>query len=132
MPLIDEPQDLLLDDANDLVIEDGDLVFVRGIDAVKQACRIAMQMFRGEWFLDLDAGLPYWEQILGRKPAGGIEVAQLLIRNELRRVRGVVEVTRLDVSFTGATRRLSARWQVRTFFGETDVDTIVIATGEYA
>ena len=63
-PLENEPRDLLLDITNDLVIESDDFVFARGIDAVTQSCRIALQMFEEEWFLDLDVGIPYWQNIL--------------------------------------------------------------------
>jgi hypothetical protein len=90
MPLLTDPIDLLLDDNNDLVFRDGDLVFSTGIEAVVQACRIVMQMFRGEWFLNLDAGLPYWESILGQKPAVAIQAATMYIRRELELVDGVV------------------------------------------
>jgi hypothetical protein len=76
-PLTDEPRDLLLDSSNDLVIENGDFVFARGIDAVAQSCRIALQMFEGEWFLDQSVGIPYWQQILGFKPAIAMRAAHV-------------------------------------------------------
>lgn len=124
MPLLTDPIDLLLDDDNDLVIEDGDLKFSKGIDAVVQQCRIALQMFQGEWFLDLDAGIPYWQSILGHKPKVAIEAARIFMRGELERVDGVDEVTKLDIVYGGATRTLTVTWQVSTVFGETPADEI--------
>jgi hypothetical protein len=131
MPLLTDPIDLLLDDNNDLVFRDGDLVFSTGIEAVVQACRIVMQMFRGEWFLNLDAGLPYWESILGQKPAVAIQAATMYIRRELELVDGVVDVTKLEVTYVRETRMLKVEWQVDTEFGETPSDTIElrVATG---
>jgi len=123
LPLVDEPRDLLLDADGDLVITT-DLQWTYGIDAVVQSCRIALQMFQGEWFLDLDAGIPYWDQILGQKPAIAIAVARDEFRRELLTVSGVLEVIRLDVTFNGATRALTVVWQVRTALGETPVDTL--------
>ncbi len=125
MPLIDAPRDLLLDADNDIVVTT-DLQFTRGIPAVVQSCRIALQMFKGEWFLDLDAGIPYFEEILGAKPAIGAEVARQEFLRELLLVEGVVEVTRLAIAFDPATRALTVRWQVRTEFGETPIDTLTI------
>lgn len=131
MPLETDPIDLLLDDDNDLVFENGDLVFSKGLDAIVQQCRIAMQMFQGEWFLNLDAGLPYWESILGQKPSVAIQAAQIFVRRELELIDGVVDILKLDVSYTRETRVLSVTWQVDTEFGETPADVIElrVATG---
>jgi hypothetical protein len=124
MPLITDPIDLKLDANNELVIENGDLVFTRGIEAVVQQCRIALQMFQGEWFLNLDVGIPYWEKILGEKPKTAIEAARIFFRRELQLVDGVEKVTRLDVTYTGSTRTLTVTWQVSTVFGDTPADVI--------
>lgn len=126
MPLLTDPIDLLVDENNDLVFKDGDLVFSTGIDAVVQACRIAIQMFMGEWFLNLDAGLPYWESILGQKPAVAIQAATIYVRRELELVDGVVAVTKLEVTYVRETRTLKVEWQVDTEFGETPSDTIAL------
>lgn len=125
MPLIDAPRDLLLDLDNDLVVTT-DLQFTRGIPAIVQSCRIALQMFKGEWFLDLDAGIPYFEDILGAKPTIGAAVARQEFLRELQLVEGVVEVTRLNITFEPTTRTLTVRWQVQTAFGETPIDTLTI------
>lgn len=128
-PLTNEPRDLKLDDNNDLVFEDGDLVFTRGIDAVVQSCRIALQMFQEEWFLDLDAGLPYWQNILGFKPSVAIAAARIFVARELRLVEGVLEILKLDVTYDGSLRTLLITWQVSTELGDTPVDTIALETG---
>lgn len=127
-PLADEPRDLKLDPlTNDLVIG-SDLEWIRGIDAVVQSCRIALRMFQGEWFLNLDAGIPYWDQILGQKPAISIAIARDEFRRELLTVNGVLEVIRMDVTFDGSTRTLSVSWQARTALGETPIDTLTLNT----
>lgn len=125
MPLLlTDPIDLKLDNNNDLVIENGDLVFTRGIPAIVQQCRIRLQMFQGEWFLNLDAGIPYWQSILGEKPATAIEAARIFFRRELLTVDGVKQITKLDITYTGITRTLNVTWQVKTIFGDTPEDVI--------
>src|SRR5687768_16017759 len=104
MPLETDPIDLLDDDDNKIVFENGDLVFSTGIQAIVQQCRIAMQMFQGEWFLNLDAGLPYWESILGQKPTTAMQAAQIYVRRELELVDGVVEVLKLETIYVRETR----------------------------
>jgi len=127
-PLTDEPRDLLLDSSNDLVIENGDFVFARGIDAVAQSCRIALQMFEGEWFLDQSVGIPYWQQILGFKPAIAMRAARLAFTSELRAVSGVLDVVQMDITYDNVLRSMSVTWQVRTALGDTPPDTIALAT----
>jgi hypothetical protein len=126
MPLLTDPIDLKLDENNNLVFENGDLVFTTGIDAVVQQCRIAMQMFQEEWFLNLDAGLPYWQSILGQKPAVALQAAQIYIRRELLLVDGVLDILKLEVTYERTTRTLKVSWQVDTEFGETPTDQIAL------
>lgn len=122
MPLIDEPRDWLLDKNNDLVI-DADLQWTTGIQAVVQECQIALQMFEGEWFLNLDAGMPYWDEILGQKPAAALVVARSQMHEELLSIDGVVDVLVLEVTYE-KTRMMRIKWQVLTEFGETPIDTL--------
>ena len=127
-PLTNGPRDLLLDENNDLVVTT-DLQFSRGITAVTQSCRIALQLFQDEWFLDMDAGLPYWQSILAQKPTVAIAAARIFIARELRLVEGVLDILKLIVSYDGANRKLIVEWQVSTGLGDTPVDTIALAIG---
>lgn len=122
--LITDPIDLLLDDDNNLVIENGDLKFSRGIPAIVQQCRIGLQMFRDEWFLNLDVGIPYWQNILGFKPATAMAAAKIFFARELNAVEGVRSIRKLNVSYGGVSRQLTVDWQVDTIFGDTPVDEI--------
>lgn len=126
-PLATELRDLLLGTDNDIVITT-DLQFSKGIQAVVQSCRIALQMFAEEWFLDLEAGIRYWQDILGKKPAVAIAAAKSEFRRELSQVEGVLRVLRLDVQLT-SSRTMTVTWQVETALGETPVDTIALAVG---
>src|SRR4051794_5630296 len=110
LPLLDEPRDLKLGDDNDLVIFGGDLLLARGVDAVAQECRIAVQMFAEEWFLDLDAGIPYLQDILAHTARGIQLVAKREYRDELLKVDGVLEIVRLDAVFDDTTRTLTITW----------------------
>lgn len=127
-PLPNNPRDLLLGPDNDLVIG-SDAQWTYGVDAVAQSCRIALQMFEGEWFLDLGVGIPYWDEILGKKPELAIPAATAAFRDELLAVDGVLSVVRLNVEYVGQTRTMSVTWQVSTALGNTPVDTIALAIG---
>ena len=112
--LATDPIDLLLDSDGDMVV-DSDLHFSTGAEAVAQGIRIRLQMFKGEWFLDLDTGVPYWDDLLGAKYN---EVrARAAFRDAIVSAPGVDELITLKVTFDGATRTLAVSWEVRCAFG---------------
>lgn len=129
-PLATDVVDLLLGRDNDLVFADGDFQFVRGVDGVAQLCRIAVQMFAGEWFLDLDLGIPYWDLILGQNPDVADLAARASFREALLGVPGVLRIIFLDVNFDGDTRQLTVSWQVSTAVGDTSSDTLSFEGGQ--
>jgi hypothetical protein len=132
VPLVNDPIDLLLDTDGDIVVSGGDVVFATGIEAVVQRLRRRLNLFRGEWFLDLDEGVPWVatdlvsesEAILGGKYS---ELkARTALRTAILSSPGVVELTALDVSFVSQTRTLVVSFRVRTEFGDTDTQTLEI------
>lgn len=126
-----DPIDLLLDADGDVVIG-SDLEWSRGLAGVAQGIRIALQMFKGEWFLDLDEGVPYLERegvpaeeaLLG----GRFNEARALsyFRSAIGRAPGVNKITALTIEFDGTTRIMVVRWTVRTTFGDSDPDFLVL------
>ncbi len=131
MPLlVTDPIDLLLDANGDLDFSSGGPVFSSGIDGVAQAIRIRLLMVAGEWFLNLDAGMPYYERpgipatkaILAQKFNPG-RVTRIF-RDELLDTPGVKSVETLTVAFDGRTRTLSVAWTVTTDFGDSVSDSL--------
>jgi hypothetical protein len=119
-----DPRDLLLDRQNDLVFENGDFKWSSGIPGVMQECRIKMQMFEGEWFLNLEAGIPYWTEILGQRPDIAITAAAAAFNDALLSTEDVKDVTKMSVIQEPGTRRLLVQWSVRCKFGNTPTDTL--------
>lgn len=109
-----QPIDLLLDTDGDLVLTSG-LEFSTGINAVAQGIRIRIQTFKGEWFLDLDHGVPYYQDLLGQK-FNEIK-ARAAFREAILSAPGVDELTELEVSFDAQNRELTVSWEVTTSFG---------------
>lgn len=120
----------------------GDLVvpfqLVAGLDAVALGIRDRLLLFAGEWFLDLDAGVPYLPSVDGSNAV--TERAALLgqkfdpvktraaFRREILSVPGVVAVPVLLTSFDGPTRRLAITWRATTQFGDTPSATLTVFT----
>ena len=63
-------KDLLLSSDHDLAIIDFDLQLTTDQQAIAQRVKQSLLLFKGEWFLDRDLGVPYYEDILGTKCIG--------------------------------------------------------------
>ena len=110
--------DLELDSTNDLVIENYDLALLTEANQVAQNIQIKLQMFQGEWFLDITAGLPYYESILVKNPDGA-EI-DAIIKSEILAVEGVNELLEYSAEFDENNPRwLNVTFTVDTDFGVT-------------
>jgi hypothetical protein len=115
---------MAIDDDFDLVInDDGDIGTVdpaRGLDEALEAYRqdlaVRMHVFSGEWFLDEDVGLPYYQTILIKNPQAA--AIQAVFREALLEAPYVKEITSLDLSYDGQLRKLTVKWRVQTDAGD--------------
>ncbi len=117
--LVNDPIDLLLDDDGDLVVTT-DLQWSKGIPAVAQGVKIRLQTFRGEWFLDLNHGVPYWQDLLGQKFSR--LRARAAFVPAIVAAPGVLELHSFEVTYDGHTRAMAVNTEIRSVFGDTVVD----------
>ena len=106
--------DLLLDDSG-VVLRNGDWAFAVDREGIQQRISQVLKTIAGEWFLDLDYGLPYFEQILIKNP--NLPSVQDLFRRALLSVKGVSSVERLTLSLDTPNRILRVDWVVSTDLG---------------
>ena len=130
-----DPIDFPLDPVTgDLVITNGRLIATTGLTAVVQGVRRRIQMIAGEWYLDLDYGVRWFERsgVPAASAIFGQKFDQAKCDLELRRAilatPGVTSVIKMDISYSSTTRALSVAWQARCVFGDTPVDTIAIGS----
>lgn len=89
--------DLELDDA-------GDLAIATGLDELAQRCRSMLSAQRGFWDFDSSWGLPWREQILGRRRPDTGSIAAV-VRAALQGVEGILGVPVCRVSLEARTLR---------------------------
>ena len=106
--------DLLLDD-NGVVLRGGDWAFAIDREGIQQRIGQTLRTIAGEWFLDLDYGLPYFEQVLIKNP--NLPAVQDTFRRALLSVKGVSSVERLTLSLDTTSRTLTVSWVVLTDLG---------------
>jgi hypothetical protein len=92
--------------SGDLELVNGDLVFVRGLDAVRQRVLIRLRTQRGEWAYDTTSGLDYLGEVL-RKDAD-LALIRARILALVGSTPGVLQVRFIDVTVDNATRTLRA------------------------
>ena len=110
----------------------GDSVWVNGpltkaettqpfTQTVAQRLLIRLRSFQGEYFLDEDYGVPYWQRLLGLKPTKS--AIDLIFQQQIFDVSGVKEITFFSSTFQNRIYSLSFR--VRVVTGE-ETETISI------
>lgn len=100
---IDNPDegDLLLVDGTAVELTAADDAVSRGGAAAEgQAIEAGLRTQRGEWFLDLTAGVPYREEVLGVKGVTPPRVQQILA-TEIQRRGTVRSIEKLQVVLQG-------------------------------
>jgi hypothetical protein len=99
--------------AGDLMTgEDGDLVLVEGVEQVMQRVRTRLRMIQGEWFLDTEAGLPWFTEVLGKNL--DFDRTEAMLRHEILSTPGVLEITRFSMDYDRAKRELHLRFLFTT------------------
>lgn len=97
-------KDLLQDSDKDLIIEDFDLKLTTDKQILKQALMQELQVFKGDWFLDIDKGLPYYQDILGQR--NSIDSVRAIFIEAVKSVSGVKEIIDLELNLNGKDRTL--------------------------
>ncbi len=101
--------DVKLSTTGDIDISSGGLELVTGSASIAQGLLIGLRFFQGEWYLDLRVGIPYLQQILGKKPRPN--VLRAIFRKAILASPGVLSVRSLVVDFTAATRTLGIKFE---------------------
>ncbi len=82
---------LLQTAGGDIAVTNGRLHLVDGVTEKAQKIRNRFALFRGEWFLDLRAGTPWWERVFGIKNPD-LRIAGRMLRDIVLSVTGIVDV----------------------------------------
>lgn len=111
----------------DLELDNGDLVFVRGLDAVRQRVSMRISIQLGEWAFDTEQGLDYLGEVF-RKDAS-IPLIRSRVLTLIASAPGVLQVRFLDVRLNGRTLSVQYVFLVDPDFLTEDEQEAVEATG---
>ena len=125
-PTVDLALNLTADEAtrNDLVFAGRDLATVSGSELVAQRLQVALQLFKGEWFLDADAGIPWYQEILEK--GVDVTVVDSILRKQIVATEGVNRILKYASSIDAATRIVSVAFTVDTVYGPVEFEGALI------
>ncbi len=106
----------------DIKYENGDISltgndFVTEIDLLKQRLNIKFKWFQEEYVYDTSYGIPYFQEILGKKKANIYDVFDILT-SKIEEEYGVVSVKISDFDFDSQTRKMTITFAINTIYGD--------------
>jgi len=105
-----------LNKCNDLFLENGRIGTIQAGDQVVQHVRTRLLTYLGEWFLDINAGLPYFQNIF-TKPVN-LTLTESVIKNEILQTPDVNKLVSFEFTFDRTKRILEIEFEAETTFGE--------------
>ena len=112
---------LALDASHDLYLGPrSGVAIAEGADAVVQGILTRLRLFRGEWFLDINAGMPWFEEVF---TDGGQDIKRIesALKTQINATPGVEAILSFAIAFDGATRDITVTFEVDTIYGPSGV-----------
>lgn len=101
----------------DLALHEGNLILSSSVGVIAQRIKNRFNFFLGEWFLDRSLGVPYFQDILTKRP--NIPVIRQIFRQVVITTPGMSDVLEFDMSYNAVTRSLDYSWVGQLTTGET-------------
>lgn len=83
---------------------------------------ISLRLFKGEWYLDLTQGIPYFQNILGKKIS--LQIVTQIFKSAILKCPGIQSLDSID------TRRLEAR-AIQLVFSVTLQDGKILTSSDF-
>lgn len=98
---------------------DGNWLSVTALEALRQKIERKLKLFRAEWFLDVESGVPYFQQIFERPNTPGLTSS--ILAREILEEPEVTAIAVSDFTFNPQTRQSTYSAQVSSIYGEFEV-----------
>jgi hypothetical protein len=110
----------------DLVLAAGqpDVTTVSDLSETISRVKQYIRTFQGEWFMDLNRGLPWFQRILGNKAITNSQAAEA-IRTGVLDLDGVTSVKQVDLTTDAVARRMSVALKIVTIYGGADIEEAI-------
>ena len=113
--------DVALDPSTgDLLLVNAGAVLVTDVDQIAQNLAIRLRFIQGEWYLNILAGVPYYQFFFIKNP-NQMQVESFL-KDEIVNTRGVEEITAFSSTYDGLKRTFGVSFSCKTISGEIQID----------
>lgn len=99
----------LLDQNSDLDLTGNKINLVSGLQEIQQHMIVRFRLFRGEWFLDQEVGVPWFEDVLKKRPNFAV-VAEVL-KGTITETPGHVEILEFEVDYDQQNRIMKLKFK---------------------
>lgn len=114
-----------LDSNNDLIIKDSRLAVVEDSAETLQSVRTRLLFYLEEWFLDIQAGVPYFQEIF-TKPVNLANIESIL-KTKILTTEGVERLVEFSLDYEGgSSRKLTVNFTAETIYGTIDQEEVFI------
>lgn len=93
-------------------------------EAVAQGVLTRLRLFLGEWFLDVNEGTPWYQDVLIDTP--DIRVIEVDLKARILEDPRVLSLLSFDLEYDRATRGITLSFSAETIFGPTDTVSIEV------
>jgi hypothetical protein len=108
--------DLKLNGEGDLDMTGGGAALVSGNDETIQNVKIRLRFFRGEWFLDNRLGVPFFADVLVKRP--DLQLVEFDLLSAITATPGIAQVTAFSLDWSRAARSLRVDFAALTDSGQ--------------
>jgi len=99
----------------------GGITFIDGPALIRQNLSSRFKWFKGEYFLDLRQGIPYFEHVLGKKKPN-LNAISSLFRRVILTTPGVLSLPSYSVAFDEGARSLAFDFEAKVKGGSVRVN----------
>lgn len=97
----------------------GEIIVITELEALRQKINQRLSLFKGSWFLNVLAGIPYLQEII-KKPVDPGLVASIL-NTEILKEPEVLSIGAVEADLDTATREFTYQATLNTSYGSTEV-----------
>lgn len=102
---------------HDLYISNGQIARVSNSEAIAQTVKTRLLTVQEEWFLDLNAGLPWFTKMLGATP--DLYKIRGYVAREIINTNGVEDLKTVELLYNKKDRKLDIEFTYVDIFGNT-------------
>jgi hypothetical protein len=116
--------DIKLDDNGDVEFVNGELSLTSGIDGIRQHLKQRLQTFLGEFFLNFNIGLPYFQQIFVK--TGSPTIMEQIFVNKIITTPGIIELLLINIDIDSSLRILTLNFTALSTQGKITFNNLEI------